>query len=170
MSIIDVLEQDKSKAGFTHLDVIEKVAEDRGWIFDRNSDDEITIQITGSWCNYSILFDWNNVMEAMFFTCTFDMRVPMEKMKQVYELIALFCEKMWLGHFCIWKEEGIPIFRHTLPLKGATGLSREQIEDIINTAVAECERFYPAFQYVVWGNKNAKDAISFAIIDTVGEA
>ena len=34
----------------------------------------------------------------------------------------------------------------------------------------ECERFYPAFQYVIWGGKSAIDSISAAMVDTVGEA
>jgi hypothetical protein len=34
----------------------------------------------------------------------------------------------------------------------------------------DCERFYPAFQYVVWGGKSASDALAAAMIETVGEA
>jgi hypothetical protein len=41
---------------------------------------------------------------------------------------------------------------------------------MVETALLECERFYPAFQYVIWGGKQAPDAIEAAMIDTVGEA
>jgi hypothetical protein len=40
----------------------------------------------------------------------------------------------------------------------------------VDIAVAECERYYPAFQFVVWGGKNAPDAIATALLDTMGEA
>jgi hypothetical protein len=37
-------------------------------------------------------------------------------------------------------------------------------------AVSECDRFYPAFQFVIWGGKSAAEAIGAAMLDTVGEA
>jgi hypothetical protein len=41
---------------------------------------------------------------------------------------------------------------------------------MIGIAVAECERYYPAFQHVIWGGKSAADAVAAAIIETAGEA
>jgi len=55
-------------------------------------------------------------------------------------------------------------------LRGALGASVEQIEDLVDIALTECERFYPAFQLVVWGGKGPGDAITAAMIDPVGEA
>ena len=37
-------------------------------------------------------------------------------------------------------------------------------------ALTECERFYPAFQFVIWGGKSASEAVSAAILDTIAEA
>ena len=41
---------------------------------------------------------------------------------------------------------------------------------LVDVAILECERFYPTFQYVIWGGQGAKDAIATAMIDTAGEA
>ena len=62
------------------------------------------------------------------------------------------------------------MFRYAMPLRGATGLVAEQMEDLVETAIIECERFYPAFQYVIWAGKSANDAFTASIIETVGEA
>ena len=86
------------------------------------------------------------------------------------ELLSLINEKLWLGHFGLWQDEGLPMFRHALPLRGLSGPSTELIEDLLDTALVECERFYPAFQYVIWGGKSPLDAIAAALVDTVGEA
>ena len=40
----------------------------------------------------------------------------------------------------------------------------------MDLAVAECERYYPAFQFVIWGGRTAEDAIASSLLDTVGEA
>ena len=62
------------------------------------------------------------------------------------------------------------MFRHAMPLRGTKGPSQEQLEDLVDTAIAECERFYPAFQYVIWGGRTPEDAVLAAMVDTRGEA
>ncbi|HJN25152.1 MAG: YbjN domain-containing protein [Rhodospirillales bacterium] len=152
------------------LDVIERIVDDNDWISDRRNDQEMAVQVPGRWCDYSMFFAWNDTADAMHFTCAFDMRVPEENREQVHELLILINEKMWLGHFGIWDDEGLPMYRHALPLRGTHGPSLGQMEDMVETAIMECERFYPAFQYTIWGGKSAADSITAAMIDTVGEA
>jgi hypothetical protein len=152
------------------LDVIEKIVEINEWLFDRRSEQEMAAQVPGRWCDYSLYFAWNEEIGAMHFTCAFDMRVAPEKRRHVHELLALINEKLWLGHFGVWEDEGVPMFRHALPLRGLRGPSIEQLEDLLDTAILECERFYPAFQYVLWGGKSAAAAIEAAMVDTAGEA
>ena len=77
---------------------------------------------------------------------------------------------LWLGHFGLTQESATPLFRHTIPLRGAPGVSVEQLEDLVDVALNECERFYPALQLVVWGGRSVGDAIAAAHMDTVGEA
>ena len=49
------------------------------------------------------------------------------------------------------------MFRHStiLDARENEGLSLEQAEAIAEAAVEECERFYPVFQFVLWGGKVA---------------
>jgi hypothetical protein len=154
----------------TPLDVVEKVVSARNWTFDRRGDLEMAVQAPGHWCDYSLYFSWNTDVGAMHFSCAFDMRVPPEKRRPIVDLLALINEKLWLGHFGMWEGDGLPIFQHSLPLRGTDGPTAEQMEDILEAAVIECERFYPAFQFVIWGGRSAQDAVAMAMIDTVGEA
>ena len=41
---------------------------------------------------------------------------------------------------------------------------------MVDIAITECERFYPAFQFVLWGGKSPKDALDAAMLECVGEA
>ena len=152
------------------LDVIEYIVSANDWTFDRRNDQEMAVQVPGRWCDYSLYIAWNEDANAMHFTCAFDMRVPVERRPPIYELLALVNEKMWLGCFGMWDDEGQPMFRHALPLRGAGAPSVGQLEDLLDTGICECERFYPAFQYVVWGGKSASDAVRLAMIETVGQA
>lgn len=152
------------------LDVIERVVSKNDWMFDRRNDREMAVQVPGRWCDYNLYFAWHDNIDAVLFTCAFDMRVPEHRLSSVHQLLALINEKMWIGHFCFWDGEGQPLFRHALPLRGVRGPSLEQMEDLVDAAIVECERFYPAFQYVVWAGKPAPEAIEAAMIETVGEA
>ena len=98
------------------------------------------------------------------------MRVPAEKRAPVSELLALVNARLWIGHFDLVFEEGTPAFRQTVLLRGADRLSVEQLEDLMDIGVVECERFYPAFQFLIWAGKSPADAIAAAMLDTVGEA
>ena len=162
------LSQGNSSGG--PLDVIEQIVNANDWTFDRRNDQEMAVQVPGRWCDYSLYFAWNVDVNAVHFSCAFDMRVPADKRRQVYELLALVNEKLWLGHFGIWDDEGLPMYRHAMPLRGLDGPSVEQMQDILDTAILECERFYPAFQYVIWGGKTAAEAVKAALVETVGEA
>jgi hypothetical protein len=152
------------------LDVIEQLVADNDWVFDRPNDEEIAVQVPGRWCDYNLYFAWNEPADAMHFTLAFDIRVPDRKRPVVNELLALANEKIWMGHFVVWHEEGLLTYRHALPLRGSAGPTMQQIEDLMHNGLAECERFYPAFQYAIWGGKSASDALAAAMIDTVGEA
>jgi len=152
------------------LDVVEQVVSANDWAFDRRNEDEMAVQVPGKWCDYSLYFAWRQDAGALHFTCAFDMRVQTGKRREANELLARVNEKMWLGHFAIWADEGVPMFRHAVLLRGLGGASMEQIEDLVDIALNESERFYPAFQFVLWGGKSPDDAIAAALLDTVGEA
>lgn len=152
------------------LDVIERLVVANDWLFDRPSEQEIAVQVPGRWSDYNFLCSWHDVADAMRFTLAFDVRVPEPRRQAVNELLALINERVWMGHFAIWQQEGLLAYRHVLPLRGCEGPTAEQVEDLVETALSECERFYPAFQYVIWGGKAPADALAAAVIDPVGEA
>ncbi len=152
------------------LDTLEEIVAANDWAFDRSSHDEMIVEIAGRWCNYRLFFFWQDDVSAMQFSCQYDMRVAQGRRAAVYELLAIINERMWLGHFDLDSDEGTPMFRHTTLLRGAQAASVEQLEDLVEIALTECERYYPAFQFVIWGGKSPVEAVSAAILDTVAEA
>ena len=99
-----------------------------------------------------------------------DIKVGTEKRAAIYESIGLINEQLWLGHFEMWSGSGLIVFRHAALVSEGDGLSFEQAEAIAEAAIEECERFYPVFQFVLWGGKSPSEAIAAALIDTAGEA
>ncbi|SHI61690.1 hypothetical protein SAMN02745194_00741 [Roseomonas rosea] len=152
------------------LDVVEQIVSANEWAFDRRSDGEMAAEAPGKWCDYGLHFAWSTEISAMHFTCAFDMKVPAQARARLHELLALANEKLWIGHFGLEGEEGVPVFRHAVLLRGARAASVESLEDMVDIAITECERFFPAFQFVLWGGKPPAEALAAAMLDCVGEA
>jgi hypothetical protein len=152
------------------LDALERIVGDNDWAFDRRSEGEMAAEAPGKWCDYGLYFSWSREISAMHFTCAFDLKVPANRRAALYELLALANEKLWIGHFGMDSDDGMPLFRHSVLLRGARGASAESLEDMVDIAITECERFYPAFQFVLWGGKTPADALAAAMLECVGEA
>ena len=152
------------------LDLLEELVGANEWAFDRAGSDEMAVEISGHWCDYRLYFLWQEDLGALHFSCLLESKVPVEKRREVSVLLTLLNEKLWLGHFDLGSDDGVPLYRHTLLVRGTGGVSVEQMEDLVEVALNEAERFFPAFQFVIWGGKTAEEAIAASMLDVVGEA
>ena len=152
------------------LDVVERLATGNDWSFERAGDDEITILVTGRWTDYQLSYTWMGDIEALHLACAFDLKVPERRRTEAQALITLINEQLWVGHFDLWIKEGMVMYRHALVLAGGVAASGRQCEALLSTALDASERYFPAFQFVVWAGKSAREAIDAAMFDTAGEA
>jgi hypothetical protein len=152
------------------LAVVEDVAADNNWLFERSGEDEITIVSKGEWTDYQLSFTWMNEIEALHLACAFDMKIPTARRSEVQRLIAAINEQLWIGHFDLWTHTGMVMHRQALVLPGGITASTAQCELMLSGAIHACERYFSAFQFVVWAGKSAEEAISAAMFDTDGEA
>jgi len=152
------------------LDVVEEIVSANQWAFDRQGDDELSVSVGGSWCDYHLGFSFSPAQGGMQLACAYDMRVPPRRRAEVHGLLAQINERIWIGHFDLWSEEAIPMYRHAILTRGGEAPNFVQMEELIEIAITECERFYPAFQFVIWGGKSASEAVAASMLETVGEA
>jgi hypothetical protein len=153
------------------IEMLENYYAAHGWSYDRTADDEIVAQVKGSWTEYELRGVWREEDNVLQFLALPDIKVAEDKRAAIYETIGLVNEQLWLGHFELWSTSGILLFRHAALLEGAeAGMSLAHAENIIESAIDECERYYPVFQFVLWGGKTPREAIAAALIETQGEA
>ncbi|WP_395667138.1 YbjN domain-containing protein [Methylocella sp.] len=152
------------------VDLIERLAALNEWPFDRDEEDEISITVAGSWTDYNVAFTWLEDLEALHVACAFDLKPPAARRPEVAALISLVNEQLWLGHFDLWPGEGLVMFRHAIVLSGGADLNGPQCQTVLTSAVRACERYYQAFQFVVWAGKSAPQAIETVMLETKGEA
>lgn len=152
------------------VDIIEHIASFHDWSFERSGEDEITISVDGKWCDYHVSFTWLEDLEALHLACAFDLKVAAQRRTEVLRLMAIANERLWMGHFDLWSVEGVVIFRQSLLLAGGAEPTNAQIEGMLGNALEACERYYQAFQFVVWAGKSASEAVDTVLFETAGEA
>ena len=151
------------------VDLVEDIAGHNDWTCERTGADELTLTVAGQWTDYHVSLNWRDDLETLHIACAFDAKIPDNRLNEVYRLVAQINEQLWLGHFDIWIPEGLVMFRHGLMLNGALATTG-QCEAMLKVALEACERYYQAFQFVIWAGKTAEQAIEAAMFDTAGEA
>lgn len=152
------------------VEMLAALFEARGWPCEIVSSDEMTGEVQGSWAKYQLRAIWRGEDNVLQFICLPDIRVSADKRAKAYELLCLVNEQMWLGHFDIWSNGDVLLYRHGALLGDDGMLSLVQAQALVETAIDDCDRFYPAFQFVLWGDKAPRDALDSALVDAAGEA
>lgn len=155
---------------YNPLDVIEQLANHNDWNFERSHEDEVTMAVAGTCADYQLSFTWMGDLEALHLACAFDLRAPAERRSEVVELVAMINEQLWIGHFDFWSKDNLAMFRHALVLAGGVAATDSQCEALLAAAIDACERYYQAFQFVVWSGKSARESLEATLFETSGAA
>ena len=152
------------------IDVVEEIIHQKNWSFSRSDDYELVADIASKWCQYRLYFSWSEKVRAMSFTITFDIKFPRSKIFKAYELIGLINENLWIGHFDITSKNGIPAFRHTILSSTDNDFLHKKLEDLVDIAIYECEKYYPSFQQVLFDEIKPSKSLILANFEVLGSA
>jgi hypothetical protein len=151
------------------IDLVEHLATGHAWSVERTGEEELTLVVPGDWTDYHVSVNWREDLEALHLACAFDFKVPETRLPEMYRLVAQINEQLWLGHFDLWAHEGLIMFRHGLLLNGSVA-TPQQCEALLKAALEACERYYQAFQFVVWAGRESREALATAMFETEGRA
>ena len=152
------------------IGMIASYFEEQSWHFEQFDSNSLLLDIAGEWCRYRFYFSY--IPERQFFYVTARIELPIpEKTKGYYSfLLQGLNESMRLGHVDLSPEDHKPVWRFLLPLRGSTNLTLGQLADVLEEALYECDKIYPAFQLFVWGGYNADEAVSSVLFPVMGSA
>ena len=154
---------DLATAEIHPIDIVESLAEHHAWDFDRLGENQIAMAVEGQWRTYSLTLAWSGGDETLRLICTYEMEPPEPRLPVLMELLNLVNDQGWAGGFGYWPEQKLMVWRYGLLLTGGQIAASEQIDMMIRSAVTACERYYPAFQLVAWGDRNPAEALQMAI-------
>lgn len=157
-------------AGPHPIDLVETLAALHDWAFDRLTDDQIAMSVEGQWRTYALTMAWSAADEMLRLVCSFEMEPPAGRIGALYEMLNACNDRVWTGAFSWWPDEKLMVWRYGLLLGGGQSPAPEQIERLVGSAVTMAERFYPAFQLVVWADRTPAQALQVAIAEVGGRA
>ena len=152
------------------LEIVERVLTAENLSFDRTDDGDLAFSLTGDWKDYEMWFAWRPEAECLQLCLAMDMKVETALRASAYHLVDLINQRVWLGHFEIWADEGEIIFRHAMALPDGERPSLAQAATMIDAAMEAADRFQPAFDFLITGNKTPEEAMTACMFETVGQA
>ncbi len=152
------------------IDALEAIAHENKWPLEKLSDEEASLECTGRWGDFVLNFLWQEEFNALQFCALSELEVKSDKLSAIKELLFDINHKTWLGHFDIEENSQCIVFRYNSLMRGASLNTHEHIEDIIEAAMTEFDRFYPAFKAVLSHRVVANDIMIAMLADPMGEA
>ncbi|MDE1152773.1 MAG: YbjN domain-containing protein [Micavibrio sp.] len=153
------------------LDLVEELAEQKGWAISRSDEDLISFTVQGLKVKYEICMEWQEEFSALLFACSMPVEIEEKNYETACKSLEQINQNIWLGHFDLSNKNKHPTFRHTLLFRMIpSGIALDIIQDTVEIAVAEANRFYTTFQLIQAGDVRMQDNLSAAVFETVGEA
>ena len=153
------------------LELIESCLTESGWDFQRDEDDATLQCIAASkWGDMGGMFANRAEPPALHFSITLDVKPTEARRQAIAELVMMANERLWLGHFDYWADEGVIIYRHALPMLDRVEPETGEVRAVMAAGLDAVNMFVPAFNFVIWAGKTPREALEAALFETAGEA
>jgi hypothetical protein len=163
-------EEDDTLIALDPLDVVERVLAAENLSFDRTDDGDLAFALTGDWKDFELWFAWRPEADCLQLCLSVDLKAGKAMRDAANSLVNLINQRVWLGHFEVWADDGEIVFRHALSLPDGERPSMAQTASMIDAAMEAADRFYPAFDFLISGGKSPEDAMAACMFETIGHA
>ncbi|MDJ0921163.1 MAG: YbjN domain-containing protein [Henriciella sp.] len=153
------------------MELVENCLDIAGWEYQRDEEDHSLQCIAQTrWGDMGGMFASRREPPALHFSITLDIKPKSERQAQISQLVMMANERLWLGHFDYWIDEGVILYRHALPLLDRVEPEAGEVRAILAAGLDAVNMFVPAFNFVIWAGKTPREAMEAALFETTGEA
>ena len=152
------------------IDLLEDALINYNWPYNRTDNNTLFAEAKGNWCDYHLTLAWSQDKKILQYSWLYNIKITPSKYSLVYPLINKINLNLASGHLELWDEEGMIMYRNSEIACRNINIDRNEIDYILNSCLKECDKYYPAFQFVLWGKKSPVQALEASLLDTLGEA
>ncbi|MEM8935731.1 MAG: YbjN domain-containing protein [Pseudomonadota bacterium] len=152
------------------LTMLEAAAETLEFEMERVGECELHVMLPGVWRDLGVWFTWRPELATLQMGAPIDLKAPATRLEEASRLVTMVNERLWIGHFDLWTDDNAIVYRNATILPDGGALMASQAEALIRAASEAVDRFYPAFNFLVWGGKSPSDALEASLFETAGSA
>jgi len=152
------------------LKALEAAAAGLEFEMERAGENELHVMLPGVWRDIGLWFTWRPELATLQMGAPLDLKAPPSRLDEASRLVVMVNERLWIGHFDLWAEDHSIVYRNSALLNAEGGLDSVQGESLIRAASEAVDRFYPAFNFFIWGGKKPDDALRASLFETQGNA
>ena len=152
------------------IDLIEDAVLSYNWPYNRTDKNTLFAEAKGNWCDYHLTLAWNDDRKLLQYSWLYNLKIEPEKYSLVYPLINKINLSLPSGHIELWDNEGMIMYRNSEITNSEVNIGESEIDFILTSCLKECDKYYPSFQFVLWGKKSPLQALEASLINTQGEA
>lgn len=152
------------------LDSVEDLLSNNDWVFDRPNPEELAVTVTGRAVPYRMTFLWQEDYNAMQFFCEVELDIPSARRDDATRAMQDINARLWLGHFILSPDTGLPCFRHTCLFRDTQGSGADLVEDLIDIAIGEADRYVPLFTLLAEHAAVDDALVRLALAESAGAA
>lgn len=160
----------KPKQSENPLKVLEAAAAGLEFEMERAGDNELHVMLPGVWRDIGLWFTWRPELSTLQMGAPLDLKAPAGRIDQASRLVVMVNERLWIGHFDLWADDCSIVYRNSSLLPAEGGIDSAQGEALIRAASEAVDRFYPAFNFLIWGGKSPEEALQASLFETAGNA
>ena len=160
----------KPKTADEPLNAVETAAGSLEFEFERVGERELHVMLPGVWRDLGVWFTWRPDVSTLQMGAPLDLKGPASRLGDASRLITMINERLWVGHFDLWTDDNSIVFRNSVILPESGALEPGQGEALIRAASEAVDRFYPAFNFLIWGGKSPEEALEASLFETAGSA
>lgn len=152
------------------LDALETAAIGLECDVERVGERELHVMLPSVWRDIGLWFTWRPELATLQIGAPLDLKAPMARLAETSQLITMVNERVWVGHFDLWTDDNSIVFRNAAILPPHGALDPAQAEALIKSVSEAIDRFFPAFNFLIWGGKEPADALQSSMFETAGTA
>ena len=152
------------------IELVTRLVATHDWLLQSRGENAVLVEVPGKWCDYQLAVVWRHDEAAMQVSCRIDLQIDPLRYGEMALLASLLNKQIFIGYLALDVITGELEMRYTLALRGAGGATPEQIEDVVDIMLGECEHCYPAIYQVANHGVLATDAADVAMFNIEGEA
>ena len=166
--------KDRSPANFSDLgDPIELVARfvvQQDWYIKQTDADGLVVDVPGQWGQYQLRVDWQEDLQVLCVHVMLDLLFDDVPAVRLETLLSELNGHLFLGHFRLSSDKRQVQLYYTLPLRGAGGATTEQIEDVVDILLGQCEQAAPGFAQLVFAPDRQASSAGLIMVPVAGQA